>query len=911
MNFTPIPKQLKPAAGRRCSIRAVLLLGLLLLVPSLVLAQQLAFPTAEGYGRFAQGGRGGSVIYITRLDGNTTGYTPGNGSLRACLEATGARTCIFRVGGIIDWPLESPTINPYLTLAGQTAPGDGIMIKGLQFQMRNTHDIILRHLRVRPGGSVPVPQSWGAIEIVDSHDIIVDHFSTGWATDDTLAVADSRNITYQWGIVSEGLSKTDANKVALTIQYTTGGPGTYVSHLHNLFANHVYRAPSINTGSHTHVVNTVIYNTVQGSQLYPAASNPANAEAATAEFVNNYYKWGPNSRTDLGTAILTLGCGYDAFVSCSAAANSKIYLSGNYHSQFRPNNTLPETSLLFQQGNPHIPVSSTPLGFPAIPSQTDAQQARTDVLAKVGARVPQRDAIDTRAVNDVINGTGNANLTDESQVGGYPVYNSGTPYTDTDGDGISDAWETAHGLNPNNAADGPALAAGQPAGGYTNLEVFLNELAGDTPPAPVVTITAPPTTTPPYSTATTPLTTLAGTATDTTGVSSLSVSCSPACGSPTVNCSPACGGGTPPTSVTWSVASLPLTLGTNVVTVTGTNPGAQSGSDAVTVTLTGPPDTTTGLVAWWKLNEVSGTADDSSPNNNLGTLNGGATYVTSQSNYGRALSLVAAGDGLTVPDDPSLDMTGAFSVTAWVNPSSAGTSWRTLVTKNGSGFNTYFLNAYSDCAGNAPQGGHSNGTTTLLLCDPTPLSSSTWTHLAYTFDGTTAILYRNGVAVATGTTSAQPVATTGTLQLGKNQFGHQFLGLIDAVHLYNRALTATDVPAVRDQTEPLGGSAPPTVTITTPTSGASWSTATTPLTVAGTATDDVSVANVAVSCTPSCGTPSVTGTTSWSSSVPLQTGNNVVRVTATDGDAQTAVATLTVTYTPVVILAPGLYRVVK
>ena len=135
--------------------------------------------------------------------------------------------------------------------------------------------------------------------------------------------------------------------------------------------------------------------------------------------------------------------------------------------------------------NDPIAVASTPFNFPALSSQTSAAQALTDALNKAGAyavaggsATVRRDSIDQRAVTDVINGTGNAFLSNESQVGGYPTYNSGTPYPDTDGDGMSDAWETAHGLNPNDASDGPTLTAN----GYTNLENFLNELAGDNIP---------------------------------------------------------------------------------------------------------------------------------------------------------------------------------------------------------------------------------------------------------------------------------------------------------------------------------------------------------------------------------------------------------------------------------------------
>ena len=462
-------------------------------------APQLAFPTAEGAGRFAQGGRGGKAYNINSLaDGvgtggscNAGGCYGGTITLRDCLHdrfGVGARTCIFRVGGTIDWPCSHGVgaagganscvvTKPYITIAGHTAPGQGVMIKHMTLEFQDTHDVIVRHLRIRPGKDIPVPASGNAVaafgSTVPAHDMIFDHLSLSWAPDDTALSMGAYNITYQWTLWTEGLgtSKSDPSKV-VSVGWTPPGTNMQTSLLHNLMASTHYRAPNIGGGK-VQMVNNVIYNTYGDTQVFPAY------EPIEAEIVNNYFKPGPQTLAAGGpwggNAISLLGCGFPD-VNCASAAASRVYINGNLNTVMRPTLTGPETAFAWQRGSQPIPVVSSPLGiFPAIPSQTSAAQAVTDVLAKAGARVPFFDSIDQRAITDYNNGTGRGDILDEAAVGGYPTYASGTPYTDTDGDGIPDTWELAHGLNPANAADGPMIAGN----GYSNLENFLNELAGD------------------------------------------------------------------------------------------------------------------------------------------------------------------------------------------------------------------------------------------------------------------------------------------------------------------------------------------------------------------------------------------------------------------------------------------------
>lgn len=449
----------------------------------------LAFPTAEGFGRFTQGGRGGRVIQVTNLN------TSGPGSLRACMEATGPRTCIFRVGGVIDFS-QSTTDKcehcfdtpPYLTIAGQTAPGDGIMIRGMEMSLFGTHNIIIRHLRMRVGNTpVNGESSLGSFNYSDAHDLIFDHYSTGWAPDDTIG-AYGYNITFQWGLVTEGLGfcqtaptvECQSSKVGGTDGGDTAASLTQgVSFLHNYFAHYEQRLPIIGGGT-VQMANNVIYNSGRnGTMLYFGQGGTPGM----VEIVNNYYVTGPNnSNGHPWVTLLDCNWGND----CAVVRASRVYLHGNFHSVHRPTNTLPETAIV--EGEPpwEPQLVTTPFGLPTIPTLVSAEQAQIDVLARAGATVPKRDVIDQRGLDSFVCGAdakclavyypnGAFDTHDVASYGGYPTYKSGTPYQDTDGDGMEDAWEVRQGLNPRDPGDGPRLAAN----GYTYLENFLNELAGD------------------------------------------------------------------------------------------------------------------------------------------------------------------------------------------------------------------------------------------------------------------------------------------------------------------------------------------------------------------------------------------------------------------------------------------------
>ena len=480
------------------------MLVLLLSTASLAQAQQLAFPSAEGFGRFSKGGRGGKAYNINSLSWsagsggscNAGGCLGGTITLHDCLTdrfGVGPRTCIFKVGGYIDMGQNTYIgMKSGFTIAGQTAPGDGIVMKNGNFTIcagfdcgTPITDVIIRHLRIANGqnGGFAGQDS----VVYNGHEVIFDHCSFRWASDDTIGgIMNAFNVTWQWSIITEGLSDAPSNpgqhgKIG-GWSYTP--PTASYSFLHNLFANSGYRAPSLVSGQ-GQVINNLIYNIlVYGSQVVPQTAGTGGSRVL-ADFIGNYYRTGPNTvaQGSFWPNGLTLaGCG-EASTDCTFVQNSRVYVQDNYHNYFRPTGSEPQEAFIGRSAGvtPILPTQGTPTLTTANYTRTTPLQARTDVLARAGAyavasgmaRV-RRDSVDSRAVNDVNTLTGRIIRT-ENDVGGYPPVASGTPYTDTDGDGIADSWETAHGLNPHDPADGPRLSAN----GYTNLENFLNELAGD------------------------------------------------------------------------------------------------------------------------------------------------------------------------------------------------------------------------------------------------------------------------------------------------------------------------------------------------------------------------------------------------------------------------------------------------
>jgi len=442
-------------------------------------AEVRAFPSAEGFGRYATGGRGGSVCRVTSLANS------GAGTLRECLTTnpTSPRTIVFTMGGTITLTSDIDAAISNVTVACQTAPGDGVMVKGT-IRARPGVNQIWRYCRIRQYTAVPTQtnvMSLGQGSVDGS--VIADHMSMGYAFDDTFAISNlsgGKKIqgTIQWSLVYHVLKDLSVGSGGAVNGYPDnqgGGANLYMSVLHNLFVATVKRVP-IQGGGNVQIVNNVSHLCETNECTYVYASG----SPLVAEVVNNHYNRGANT-------IATLGCGWGGY-TCHPdyEASSFTYIKGNVHTSLRPDAAVgSETAMVVSFGNPYPWQSTTrPAGFPVIASQTSALQAKTDAIAKGGATVPKRDSIDAAAVSDVVNNTGKVcgsgqppSLTNAACLV-FPAYAAGTAPTDTDADGMPDSWEVSQG-----AANGTSLVqSATAANGYTNLENYLNTLAGDTIP---------------------------------------------------------------------------------------------------------------------------------------------------------------------------------------------------------------------------------------------------------------------------------------------------------------------------------------------------------------------------------------------------------------------------------------------
>jgi hypothetical protein len=411
----------------------VFVLELILLVTSQLAQAVPAFPGAEGFAANSIGGRGGKVIEVTNLNDS------GTGSFRAALEASGPRTVIFRLGGTILLNSIIHIKNPYLTIAGQSAPGGGIAIRGNAVSIE-THDVIVRYMRFRPGNLTTLTDALNSYNGADN--VIVDHCSLTWGSDEILSTyGDNGRITYQWNIIAEALSIGSVHGKGSLLG---GGANHKLSFHHNLMSHNIERNPRPKTNGTVDIVNNVVNN-----PGFSGGWGPSHITFFTSGFtpkvnyVGNYYKPGPAS----GSASY--------FVSIGDP--SEVYVSDNI---------VPHA--VVNSGDSQYLVSAR---LPAdLVTTTKADIAYVEVLSNVGATLPSRDAADNRIINDVKNGTGGM-ITDPATVGGYPLLAVGTPEADFDHDGMPDSFEASYGFDTKNAADGTQDAD---ADGFTNLEEFLN-----------------------------------------------------------------------------------------------------------------------------------------------------------------------------------------------------------------------------------------------------------------------------------------------------------------------------------------------------------------------------------------------------------------------------------------------------
>jgi hypothetical protein len=453
------------------------LVGLLLSGSIVVKSQQLAFPGAEGAGCYTTGGRGGAVYEVTNLN------DAGSGSLRYGIESVlGARTIVFRVSGtiVLTKVLKISSTQGNLTIAGQTAPGDGICLRDYSVQI-DADNVIIRYIRFRMGDAAAYEGDalWGR----NRKNIIIDHCSMSWSTDECASFYDNQNFTLQWCILSESL------RVSIHAKGTHGYGGIWggqtVSFHHNLLAHHDSRNPRFCGSRYSNRADLELVD-FRNNVIYNWGANSAYAgEGGSYNLVNNYYKPGPATKSGVITRIFQPNAD-DGSNSQLAGVWGKFYIAGNY---MDGSTTVTNDNWQGVYPNPSTKskdeLKSTTEFTKAQVTTHSAAEAYNLVLAGAGASL-HRDTIDKRIVYEVqnktytftgSNGSTNGLIDTQTDVGGWPVLNTLSPAPDSDHDGMPDYWEILYGLDTNNANDRNSDKDGD---GYTNLEEYLNAIVDGT-----------------------------------------------------------------------------------------------------------------------------------------------------------------------------------------------------------------------------------------------------------------------------------------------------------------------------------------------------------------------------------------------------------------------------------------------
>ena len=462
--------------------------------------KQIAFPGAEGFGRYVTGGRGGSVYHVTNLNDS------GAGSLRWALSQSDRKTIVFDVSGTIH--LKSAlNIPSNTTIAGQTAPGDGICIADYPCSIKG-NNVIVRYMRFRLGNKnvqVNGADGWDGFGGFDQKDWMIDHCSVSWSIDECLSVLGNQNTTVQWCLVAQSLVNSGHSKGAHGYGGNWGGSGA--SFHHNLIIHHTSRTPRLGPRPTTQLDERM---DMRNNVIYNFGSNGCyGGEGMKVNIVNNYYKPGPGSPTgDKGKRIAGIGIRTNSYVESYPAYApalhlwGKYYVTGNVNSKYSDVTQDNWTYGIYNQ----IDASSCdgtytkatkdsikidePIDFVLTTTHT-AQKAYEKVLDYVGASL-HRDTFDELMVSDTRNNTatytgkglskGFINSQDDNKPSGagddwsaWPTLNSEAAPADTDGDGMPDDWEDAHGMDKNDKSDGNLTGEG----GFTNLENYLNSLVAD------------------------------------------------------------------------------------------------------------------------------------------------------------------------------------------------------------------------------------------------------------------------------------------------------------------------------------------------------------------------------------------------------------------------------------------------
>lgn len=437
-------------------------------------AQTPAFPGAEGGGMYTTGGRGGKVLFVDNLNDK------GNGSFRKAIEAEGLRTIIFRVSGTVELQKTIHIKNGDLTIAGQTAPGDGICLKNYGIRV-DADNVVIRYIRVRPGDEMKEEND--AITGIRHKNIIIDHCTFSWALDEVASFYDNENFTMQWCIISESLYHSYHHKG----DHGYGGiwGGLNASFHHNLLSDHTSRNPrfcgSRYTGKpeqeKTDYRNNVVYNWGFNSSY--------GGEEGCYNMVNNFYKPGPATQKKDRNRILDLTqLFYNPDINKDSLRAGWFYIDGNVVAESQKISSDNWDGGVQGKGVDELAIKKsrldTPIEFAPVKT-SDAVAACDQVLQIAGANL-FRDSVDQRVIEEVRSGKeifgatyeggGKGIIDSQNEVGGWPVLKSKPAPTDSDNDGMPDNWEKDHGLNPGQA-DNNGYSLDKK---YTNLEVYINSL---------------------------------------------------------------------------------------------------------------------------------------------------------------------------------------------------------------------------------------------------------------------------------------------------------------------------------------------------------------------------------------------------------------------------------------------------
>lgn len=435
-------------------------------------AQTLAFPGAQGFGRYATGARASAspqVYVVTNLN------DAGTGSFRDAVSVSG-RVVVFAVGGIITLASDIG-VAANTTIAGQTAPGDGIVLFGKRVTFSNSSNTICRYLRIRLGATNNSGKD--ASGIANGANMIFDHISCTWGMDEDFSInwdnknSSPDNITIQNSIIGQALHRENHSCGGL-IQTPDGGK---VSLLRNLYISNKTRNPKVKGVNE--FVNNVVYDWGNGNRLGDVLNYGWSGDAyimggssgvSEVNIINNYFVGGPLTPPSTTTPF-SRGTG-----------TFNLYAAGNYFDN-NLNGSLDGTLVPYTTtGYPGLDAANfktTPYAYPAASPSMTAAQAYQWIITNVGANVPRRDQVDSLMVAEVNSkGTQGYYVYRETDLpftnGGLGRMNGATAPTDSDGDGIPNTWEDSHGLNKNNAAD--AVAYSTTNAGYLNIEVYVNSL---------------------------------------------------------------------------------------------------------------------------------------------------------------------------------------------------------------------------------------------------------------------------------------------------------------------------------------------------------------------------------------------------------------------------------------------------